>query len=301
MKQGWSVHLALLVIGVIHGANYSIAKIAMPEFIKPYAFILLRLGPAVILYGILFFLKSRERIQWKHIPTLALCGFFGAAFNQLTFFKGLSLTSPINAALIMILVPVFTMIMAGFFLKEMISWLKIVGVALGIGGAAYIILEGSLKTGSLVFSNGDILVFLNALSYAIYLVMIKPLTRIYHPLTVVLWTFGFGLLLSLPFGWNELMQVKWSLMPQQAILSVVYVIIFTTCITYLLNAYAMVHASATLVSAYIFVQPVFATLFATMWGSDRLTVSKLLAGSLIFAGVFLVSDPFKAFTKNKTT
>lgn len=301
MKQGFSVHAALLTIGIIHGANYSIAKIAMPEYIQPYAFIMLRLGPAVLLYGILYGLGSRERIQWKHLPTLALCGFFGAAFNQLTFFKGLSLTSPINAALIMILVPVFTMLMAGFFLKERLSWLKILGVALGIGGAAYIILEGSLKTGNIVFSNGDILVFLNAVSYAIYLVMIKPLTRIYHPLTVVLWTFSFGFIFSLPFGWNELMQVQWTQMPQEAILSVLYVIIFTTCITYLLNAYAMVHASATLVSAYIFVQPIFATLFASMWGSDRLSVSKLLAGSLIFAGVFLVSDPFKTFSKNRTT
>lgn len=298
MKAGWQVHFALLSIGVIHGANYSIAKIAMPQYIQPYAFILLRLAPAACIYGLLWWKYGHQNVARKHWPVLILCGFFGAAFNQLTFFKGLSLTTPINAALIMILVPVFTMILASFILREKITLKKIIGIILGLTGAAYIIFNGSAAVQQLIFSKGDFLVFLNALSYAFFLVLIKPLTKKYHPLTILFWTFTFGCLISLPFGWQEMQSVQWSQMPISALLAIAYVIVFTTCVTYLLNAYAMVHASATLVSAYIFVQPIFATLFASMWGSDTISIRKLLAGSFIFAGVLMVSYPFSKPTKH---
>lgn len=129
-------HLALFGANVIYGANYIIAKGIMPHKIGPSAFILIR----VIIGGLLFwFVKQfiKEKLEKKDILRLAACGFLGVAANQLLFFHGLNLTSPIDASIIITSVPVMVMIFSFFILKEKFTSNKLLGLIIGGLGAFF--------------------------------------------------------------------------------------------------------------------------------------------------------------------
>lgn len=290
-------HLAVLSANLLYGANFSVAKIAMPEYILPFAFITLRVCIAAVLYFFLFkFIVKTESVKGKY-KMLMLLALFGIAINQLLFFKGLSLTTPINAALIMTTNPITVLIIAAIFLGEKITKLKVGGVLLGIVGAAALILYGNKVSISQSSALGDLLVFINSVSFAIFLVLAKPILKQFQPLTVMFWLFFFGIFMVTPFGVGELQEVDWSVLPTKAYLSIAYVVLGTTILAYICNIYALKNLNASVVSTYIYLQPLFATFFALLLGKDTPNILHLLAAAFIFTGVYMVSKPTKATEK----
>jgi drug/metabolite transporter (DMT)-like permease len=121
------------------------------------------------------------------------------------------------------------------------------------------------------------------------LVSVKKLLLHYHTLTVSKYAFLIGTLLVLPFGIGELSEAKFALMDAKIIAEILFIIVFTTFVTYLLNAWAIVKAGPTLVGAYIYLQPILAAIIAVLLKKDELSMHKILAIMLIFAGVFITS------------
>lgn len=110
MKQSALIaHAALLTVALIYGANYLIAKGLMPALIGPSGFIVLRATGAAALFWVVYAFRF-ERIRRDDLLRLALCGLFGVASNQLMFFNGLSLTSPVNASIIMTSNPILVLV-----------------------------------------------------------------------------------------------------------------------------------------------------------------------------------------------
>jgi len=282
-------HISLFVANLIYAINYTFAKDVMPDFIQPSGFILLRVTGAVTLFLIFYFLFVNERVEKKDIIRLAICGVFGVAINQLLFFEGLNLTTPINAAIIMTINPVLVIIMSALILFEKINLRKGIGIALGLVGASTLILNGGSVSGNTNYTLGNMFVFINAASYGLYLVLVKPMMQKYHPITVMFYVFGFGLLYVLPFGYTELMAVDWLSFPPIIIWEVLFVVICTTVIAYLLNSSALKLLNPSTVSIYIYLQPVLATLFAIFRGADALDEMKIISAIIIFVGVYLVS------------
>ncbi len=286
-------HIALLIVNVIYGLNYTIAKDLTPEFIGPFGFVLMRITGMVILIWTLG-LFYPEKVEKKDFKILFFCAMTGVVINQGLFFLGLSLTSPINASIIMIVNPILVVIFAAWILREKITKWKISGILLGLIGA--IILITFKKMGD-VQGNiwGDICIFLNALSYAIFLVLVKPLMQKYNAITVMKWIFLMGLPFMIPFGWNEFVDIEWNEFTTSMLWAVIFVIVGTTFVAYTLNSYALKKISPSVVSAYIYLQPVIATLMAVFTGKDSLTMIKWMAAILIFTGVWMVSK--KEFAK----
>ena len=282
-------HISLFVANLIYAINYTFAKDVMPTFIQPSGFILLRVTGAVTLFLIFYFLFVNERVEKKDIIRLAICGVFGVAINQLLFFEGLNLTTPINAAIIMTINPVLVIIMSALIIFEKINLRKGIGIALGLVGASTLILNGGSVSGNTNYTLGNMFVFINAASYGLYLVLVKPMMQKYHPITVMFYVFGFGLLYVLPFGYTELMAVDWLSFPPIIIWEVLFVVICTTVIAYLLNSSALKLLNPSTVSIYIYLQPVLATLFAIFRGADALDEMKIISAIIIFVGVYLVS------------
>ncbi len=289
MNKTVKAHIALLITNIIYGANYTIAKEAMPEFILPSGFILLRVSGALLLFWIFHRLLVKESVAKVDMLRLAVCGLFGVAINQLLFFKGLSITNPINAAIIMTINPVMVLLFASFLIREAITLKRTIGIILGIGGAILLITYNASFSFSGESATGDVWIFLNAASYGIYLVIVKPLMNKYNPLTVIMWVFTFGLIYVLPFGFIELTQVNWTELPGNIILAMIFVVVFTTFMAYLLNIHALKTLSPTVVSYYIYLQPLLASIIALIFAKDVLSIEKLIAAALIFAGVALVS------------
>ena len=285
-------HLAVLSANLIYGINYTFAKDVMPSYIKPFGFIFLRaLGALSLFWFVSLFFKT-EKIARKDFGLLAVCGFFGVALNQLTFFSGLSITSPINAAIIMTTNPVLVLLAASFILHDRITVQKISGITLGIIGAALLILfKGNFVLDTSTWY-GDLLVFINSMSYGVYLVLVTPLMRKYNPLTVIKWVFTFGFLLIIPFGFNQFGEIEWSSFPLDISLKTGFVVVFTTFFAYLLGTIGLKHLKPATVSTYIYSQPVFAAFFAIALGKDELGAIKIVATILIFSGVYLVSRKF---------
>jgi drug/metabolite transporter (DMT)-like permease len=285
-------HLALLAVALIYGLNYSVAKDVMPTYLLPRGFILLRVLGAVVLFHLLAIVYPKQAVQKKDWGRLALAGFFGVAANQLLFFEGLNLTTPINASVIMTTNPLIVMLLSALVVKVPVRPVQIVGISLGLLGAVLLITRGgSQLTGVLSGGKtlGNLLVFLNAASYGAYLIVVKPLMHSYRPIIVIKWVFTLGLAFVLPFGLPQLLDFNPATLPLKIILEIAFVVLATTFLAYLLNIYALKTLSSTTVSYYIYLQPIFATAAAIGLGKDELSTLAVAAAAFIFSGVYLVS------------
>jgi drug/metabolite transporter (DMT)-like permease len=295
MSQRIKAHLALLGANIFYGAGFTVAKTVMPRLIEPLGFIFIRVSVVMILFWLSFFVGENfktkiEKQDWK---VLVLGGLFGVALNQMLFFAGLNLTFPIHASLIMMSTPLLITIIEHFVLKEKLSWDKSLGLLIGIGGAFLLMSAGKEITITGNSSLGDSLVFLNAASYAIYLVMIKPLMQRYRPIIVIRWVFFFGFLFVIPFGLPQFLKIDWSLFQPKDFLAVAFIVICVTFFTYLWNIFALRHLSPSTAGAYIYLQPIFAAIFSVLFTGETLTIIKIFASVLIFSGVFLVNFGWK--------
>jgi drug/metabolite transporter (DMT)-like permease len=293
MKSSWKVHLALFTVSLIYGATFTIAKQVMPMYVKPFAFILMRVSVAAVCIFIFHSIFVKKRItERKDFLQLGLSALFGVAFNMLLFFKGLSITTPINGAVLMLNTPIFVVVFAALYLKERITAIKIIGIAVAAIGAL-LLMGGTRFNFSSETVWGDVMVALNAVIYAFYLVYAKSLMIKYHPLTVTMWSFVFGWFVVFPFGAAEFAEIQFSDFTPQIWVFVAFVTIGSTFVTYVLNAYALRKASSSLVGSYIYLQPVLAALIAILTGKDVLTLHKLMYILVIFVGVYLVGKKSK--------
>lgn len=272
----------------IYGVNHTIAKGLMPDVIGPFGFILLRVGGAAVLFWLISFFYRSEKIDKKDWLRIIGCAFFGMVLNMNMFFKGLELSTPINSSVVITLSPVLLLLLSAFFLKERITWIKSIGIGLGLAGALLLILFG-LKTqpNAPNIPLGNILFIVNAISYSFYLIFVKPLVAKYSSITLMKLFFLFALLMNLPIGFGEFSEVAWASLDMDTIWKLIFVVLGTTVLTYLFNIYALKQLSPSTIGAFIYLQPVLAATFAILAGADALTPLRVMAAVLIFTGVFL--------------
>lgn len=277
-------HLALLGVNAIYGANFSIAKSVIGHDIQPYALVLLRATFSMLLFWLTSLFFPKEKIERKDFIKLLLLGVFGVALNQLLFIKGLYESKPINASIIMILNPIFVIILEILFLKEKLPPIRLAGIVSGTIGASLLLLFGK----EVSVHRGDIMILVNCISWAIYMVMVKPLMVKYKTVTVVKWVFAFGAIYVLPFGWPELQLFNVHVISVNAMLCIAYVIIASTYIAYFLNTYALAELSPSIASTYIYLQPLIAAGIAVSMQQDSIDARKVLSAVFIIFGIYLV-------------
>jgi len=287
-KRAWAL-LAAMMVSLIYGVSFTIAKDVMPFYVKPFGFILLRVLGTTILFWLVSFLGPKEKIQLQDFPRIVAAALFGVAINRLTFFKGLSFTSPISAAVIMVTTPIIVLILSAIIMKEKIKARKIIGILLGLFGTGFLILYGKSTGNASNAMLGNFLVFINAISYGLYLIVVKKLMDKYNAFTFVKWIYTFGLLMVIPFGWSECREIQWQAIPPFIMWEIGFVVVFTTFLTYLFNLVSMRELKPTTVAVFIYLQPLFATVFAMSLGKDHLTWVKIASAVLIFVGVYLVT------------
>ncbi len=291
--------MALLGANLIYGANYLIAKGVMPGKIGPSAFVFIRIVGASILFWLI---RSyvREKVRKSDMGRLVLCGLLGVAANQLLFFHGLNLTSPIDASIIITAIPVMVLVFSMFLLGEKLTINKLSGLLIGGLGAVLLITYGKASGGTSSIL-GNILVFVNATSYALYLVVVKPLMARYNPLTVISWVFLFGFFFMFPFGIGDIVKTDFSLFTASTYWAVAYVVLGTTFLAYLFNIYALNYVSPSVNSSYVYLQPavsfimvsVYAYLFNNSQYAQDINLVKILSCVLVIAGVYLISKKRK--------
>jgi drug/metabolite transporter (DMT)-like permease len=298
MNQRTFALIAVSIATLIYGVTYTIAKDVMPNYIKPYGFILLRVSSATLIFWTVGLFTKQQKIEKSDYKKILIASFFGITINMLAFFKGLSLTSPISASVMMVTSPIMVLIFSSILIRKPIGKQRILGVFIGLVGALFLITLGNSSAGASANSAfGNFLVFLNAASYGLYLVLAKDLVKKYNPIVFIKWLYLFGLIFVMPFGYSELTAVIWQEIPANIYWNISFVLLFTTCITYLFNLYGLSKLKPTTVSVFIYLQPVIATIYALIVGSDSLNIVKLCATLLIFLGVYLVTKQVEKSTK----
>ncbi|MEZ4816692.1 MAG: DMT family transporter [Flavobacteriaceae bacterium] len=282
--------LAATGASTIYGVNHTIAKGLMPQVIQPFGFILLRVGGAALLFWVASSFFPSEKVAKKDLLRFALCALFGMVLNMNMFFKGLQLSTPVNSSVIITIAPVLLLILTAFFLKERITILKIIGILLGLSGVLALILFGpKTQPNAPNIPLGNLFFIINAASYSVYLILVKPLVEKYSSITLMKFLFLFALLMNLPIGIHEFSEVQWGSLQLSEVLRMIYVVVGTTFLTYLLNIYALKQLSPSVIGAFMYLQPVVATLFALLVGVDSLSPLRIIAAALIFLGVYLTT------------
>jgi len=290
MKTTTRAHLAVLCTNLFFSANYSLVKFISPALVKPFALNLLRVGGSLVLFWTVWlFGKTPAMVYKKDWARFVACAITGVAVNQMLFIKGLTLTSTIHASLLSLATPLVVTFFAFWILKESFTILKAAGLALGIGGSILLTLQKEPGQAATDYLTGDILILINAVSYAIYFILVKPLMEKYTPLHVIRWIFTLGFFMMLPFGWQQATEINPASFQWQQYAALFGVVVTGTFLAYYFNAYGIQHIGAGATGSYIYTQPVFAVLIATIILRESLSSQKAAAACLIFSGVYLVS------------
>lgn len=295
MSPKIKAHAGLFLTNLFFAINISAIKyFTTRSIIGPYGLNIIRLGVSIFLFWIIYlFSTQKNKIQKKDILRLVLCGLAALAINQMLFMKGVSLTFPIHASLLLLITPILITFIASYFLKEKVTWLKIIGLILGVSGACILILSGhNTGKGNNVLL-GDLLVILSTIAYTIYFILVKPLLQKYPAMDVMRLTFTFGFFMILPIGWKEFSVINLNdLHPLEYVL-LFLIVVPGTFLAYIFNVYGIKTLSASTAGTYIYSQPVFAVIISTIFLSEILEPYKIIAGLLIFCGVYLANKNIK--------
>ena len=264
------------------------------QLVKPFGLNVVRIGVSVLLFWGMYLLKPVNiKIGRQDRMRLFLCALSGIAINQIFFIKGLSLTYPIHAALLLLTTPILIVFIAAWILKERLGIFKLAGLALGICGALVLILAKDASGNGANVLLGDLFIIVNAISYTIYFIIVKPLMVKYNAIVILRWIFTIGLALVLPFGGVEFTEIPWQQYNVLDFTSMGLIVITGTFLAYLFNLYGIKILGASVAGFYIYTQPVFAALIAMLFLHEQLSLYKIIAAALIFSGVYLANKEFK--------
>ncbi|MCM1041778.1 MAG: DMT family transporter [Bacteroides sp.] len=287
-------HLSILICNIVFGVNIPLSKIVMPEYISSFAMAFFRTTGALLFFWTVSLFVKWEKVPLKDLGRLAAASVFGVLLNQMLFVVGLEYAAPVETAIVVTFTPILTMLLAAFFLREPISWMKAGGVCLGLCGAVLMI-AGKYITGEAVAESGRnsilgiLLCLASGLFYAVYLTAFRDVVARYRPVTVMRWMFSFSALFSVPFLFRYAAAVDYAAIPPGIYLCIGYTVFMATGFTYLLIPVAQKRLRPTVLSVYNYIQPITAAALALILGQDGFTWIKGVACLLVFSGVFLVT------------
>ncbi len=245
-------------------------------------------GAALAFYTLQKFRGDLRLDKRSHYFHFALFSFFGVIFNQLLFFKGLSLTTATNTSLLAVMIPVFAIIVSVLIGNDKFSWQKIVGIILAAGGVIYLI-DPTNASFSSATTQGDILIILNSMSYATYVAVSKKLITHYGALKSIAWLFLFASIINVPVGLYFLQSVELADVSFPSWAALAAIVLFPTILAYYWNTWALARVEPSVVAVYIYLQPLIGTFLAIFVLGEDWKPRIFLAMILIFTGVFLVT------------
>ena len=286
-------NLACFAAYAIFGFNIvSCKSIALDGNITPMALFCLRsFGAAALFWIWSLFTDPRGQIARRDLWKVAVASFLGLFMTQLSFLFAITKTTAIDASIMSTLSPIMTLVISAIVIKERITWSGIAGIALSLVGVLILIFNCvSISSGADSTSIWGILgMVVNALSFATYVGIFKPLIQKYPVVTFMKWMFLFSSLMALPFAFGAFRASHLSAVPLDVVWQVLFVVVFATFIAYFLIPIGQKRLRPVVVCMYTYVQPVIAMVIALALGLDSLNTLKIVATLLVFTGVGLVN------------
>lgn len=285
-------HIALFFVQFMFGSAPILGKFALEAF-PSFAIVGFRVTGGALAFFILQRISGSLALNKKiHYLYFALFSIFGIILNQLFFIHGLSLTTATNTSLLAVLIPVFAIVVSAFVGNDTLTRRKILGIIIAGCGVIYLI-DPTKASFSSATTQGDILVLLNSLSYAVYLAISKKLVTQYGSLKSIAWLFIFGSIFCVPFGFTYLQTVELAEVSTKAWIALASVVLIPTILAYYWNTWALARVEPSVVAIYVYLQPLIGTFLAITILGEAWNPRLIVAMALIFAGVFLVTKKRK--------
>jgi len=278
-------------VALFYSINFFTVKILFLE-LDPFPVLALRSLTGLVFFSLAwkFFTRSQgvdKADRWR----LIACGITGISVNQIFFLWGLSLTSEFHGAILMLLTPVFVFLLNHYLRKEeKLNIRSLVGLSMSTVGAVWLVQEAA--TGGVAGREsltGDLMILLNAASYGMYLVLVKPLTSKYQPVTILYWMFLTGGLVNIIVGLPFFGEADFINLSGAAWFGLFFLLIAATLLAYLLNAWAMIRVSPVWVGMYIYLQPILTMFISALAVSGSININRISYAALILAGVYITT------------
>jgi drug/metabolite transporter (DMT)-like permease len=281
--------LALVVVQFSFATLAVVGKDALLQGLPPVALAGLRVFFASLLLGAIALARGRVHVAWPDLGRLAGLSFLGVTANILLFIEGLKRTTAVNAIILIVMIPVFTLLVAVLLRRERFDAKRAAGVLIALAGASILLRIEDFDAGNDVLV-GNVLIVLNCLSYSFYLVLSRPLLQRYPSILVVALTFLLGALVLFPLGLPRTFDAADAgVFTQRVVLDLVWIVLVPSVLAYALNNYALKRLRASTVASFVFLQPVFGVALAlALLPGEALDPRTALAGAIVFAGVALV-------------
>jgi drug/metabolite transporter (DMT)-like permease len=284
-------HIAAIASNIIYGLNITVSKSLLSTWMTPMGYTVTRILFGCVIFWTISFFLGREKVGRMDLLVIALGSMLGLVISQVGFAEGLRLITPVTWSLIAALIPIAVLLISALFLKEYISLKKIIGIILGISGAALIILQN--KSGGSASNNflGILMAVGCVISYAAYMVIIRKTSMKYAPITITKRMFLYAVIVLLPFNAGEfskqrLYSSEISLIP---IIQLGFSVLFSGILAVFLAPVALKRIKASTASVYINLQPIAASASAIIVGQDIFSWDKLLALILVITSVYIVT------------
>ena len=286
-------HVAMITANMAWGLMAPLSKMAMSDAaINSWILVSFRVIGAAIAFWIASLFVKSEKVPRRDLMLLAVASLLGIIMNQGVFILGISYTSPINASIVTTALPIVTMIIAAFYLREPITWLKFSGIVVGASGALLLILTSQSANGAATGDRnllGIGLCLLSQFCYAIYFVLFKKTISKYHPVTLMKWMFLFAALIYLPLNMRQLVTTDFSLIPTNIFYYIAFVVLGGTFFGYLMIPIGQKNLRPTVATMYNNLQPIVASIATVYWGMDTFGWNKIGSILLVFGGVYMVT------------
>lgn len=282
-------HLMLLGAAVLWGCNAPMIKdlqgLGVPALVVAD---MRAVGAAVAFWVMSLFVGGGERVSVSMLGRLCVAGILCIVLNQVLFTVGVNYTSPIDATVISTMLPIVTMIFAAIILKESITGMKVVGIAVGAAGALTLVFGGggSSVGGGLV---GDALCFTAQVSCALYMVIFSNTIHRYSVVTLMKWLFLFSAIIVTMVTWPSVVSVDYASLPLKAWGEMLFIVFGGTFVSYIFFTGGQKLLRPTVVSMYNYVQPIVATVLSVAMGVGSFGVGKVISMAMVFAGVYIVT------------
>ena len=296
ISEKYQGHLALLVANVSWGLMAPFLKDLLNEgVITPMALSGFRIiGGALLFWLVSLFVTNKgtvEKVERRDILPLIMASLLVIGLNQVLIILGMSYASPVDASVVCSLTPIFTLVFGAVLMSFAITWVKVLGVIAGFGGALLFIFAGEADA-AINVSNpllGNTLCLLAQVCGALYLVCFGKLIAKYSILTLMKWMFLISAIAILPLTLGDMLSVEWSSLSLSGYFDFAFILLFGTCLAYMLIPVAQRRVDPTVIAMYNYLQPIVAVVFSVLAGLAVLNSMNMLATLLVFVGGWLVN------------
>lgn len=285
-------NLEMFTSKVFSGLNENALRYLLPTWMGALTGVFLRLGFGSVFFWIwgLFDKDKSQTASLRDRLTLLGVGIIFVYGYMWTLLEGLSYTTPISSSIFISLQPVWVYIICLFLKTEQLSKGKVVGILIGFAGALLCVMTQKSGTVASDPFKGNMFCLASSVLFASYLVIEKKYLKRLSSATVSKWTFLGGVIPAIVMvcftGWDA--KVLTQGLFSTPMLVLLFVLVFPTSVSYLLQDFALKVLPATVVALYGDLILIVAAVASYILGQDVFSWWQIVAIVLMLGSVYLV-------------